>query len=151
MAAILADDIFICIFLNENDRIHIQISMKYVPKSPLDNNPALVEIMVGTEKATSHYLKQGWPDSLTPICGTWGRWVKELFAVLTLFVSNFIKKHTWWETYFRQDLFPSYLCFRRQFHAIAIFRFKSISDLDSGSLPRFFGEFIYAKLKIVVS
>ena len=41
MATILADDIFICIFLNENDRIRIQISLKYVPKSPTDNNPAL--------------------------------------------------------------------------------------------------------------
>ena len=30
MAAILADDIFKCIFLNENDRISIQISMKFV-------------------------------------------------------------------------------------------------------------------------
>ena len=60
-------------------------------------------------------------------------------------------KNTWSETYFRQDPFPSYLLFRRQFHAIVIFRLKSISDLDSGFLPRFFGEFIYAKLKIVVS
>ena len=51
---------------------------------------------------------------------------------------------------FRQDLFPTYLFFRRQFHAIVIFGFKSISDLDSGSLPKYFGEFIYAKLKIVV-
>ena len=59
-------------------------------------------------------------------------------------------KNTWSETYFREDLFPAYLFFRRQFHAIMIFRFKSISDLDSGSLLRFFGEFIYAKLKIVV-
>ena len=58
---------------------------------------------------------------------------------------------TWSETYFRQDLFPAYLFFRRQFHAIVIFGFKSISDLDSGSLPRFFGEFICEKLKIVVS
>ena len=49
---------------------------------------------------------------------------------------------TWSETYFREDLFPAYLYFRRQFHAIAIFRLQSISDLDSGSLPRFFGEFI---------
>ena len=47
----------------------------------------------------------------------------------------------------RQDLFPSYLFSRRQFNAIVIFRLKSISDLDSGSLPRFFGEFIYMKLK----
>ena len=50
---------------------------------------------------------------------------------------------TWSETYFRQDLFPSYLFFGRQFHAIVIFRLKSISDLYSESLPRFFGEFIY--------
>ena len=42
MAATLADDISICIFLDENDKIHIQISLKYVPNSPIDNNPALV-------------------------------------------------------------------------------------------------------------
>ena len=59
--------------------------------------------------------------------------------------------HTWSETYFRQDLFPSYLFSRRQCHAIVIFRLRSISYLDSGSLPRFFGEFIYMKFKIVVS
>ena len=58
---------------------------------------------------------------------------------------------TWSESYFRQDLFPSYLFSRRQFHAIVIFRLKSIPALDSGSLPRFFGEFIYMKFKIVVS
>ena len=52
----------------------------------------------------------------------------------------------WSETYFQQDLFPAYLFFRRQFHAIVIFRLKSISDIDSESLVRFFGEFIYAKL-----
>ena len=37
-----------------------------------------------------------------------------------------------------RDLFPAYLFFGRQFHAIVIFSLKSISDLDSGSLPRFF-------------
>ena len=42
MAAILSDDIFRCIFLNKNDRIPIQISLKFVPKDPIDNNPALV-------------------------------------------------------------------------------------------------------------
>ena len=40
MAAILADDIFKCIFLNETDRIQIQISLKLVPKSPIDNKRA---------------------------------------------------------------------------------------------------------------
>ena len=45
MAAILADDNFKCIFLNENYRIPIRISLKYVPMSPIDNKPALVQVM----------------------------------------------------------------------------------------------------------
>ena len=45
MAANLADDIFKCIFLNENDRIPIQISLKLVPRTPIDNTPALVQVM----------------------------------------------------------------------------------------------------------
>ena len=45
MAAILADDIFNCIFFNENDRIQIQISLKYVPRSPIDNKPAMFQVM----------------------------------------------------------------------------------------------------------
>ena len=45
MAEILADDIFNCIFLNENDRIPIQISLRYVPRSPIDNKSALVQVM----------------------------------------------------------------------------------------------------------
>ena len=42
-------------------------------------------------------------------------------------------RSTWSETYFRQDLFSAYLFFRRQFHAIVVFRLKLIPDLDSGS------------------
>ena len=35
-------DVFQCIFLNEKFCILIQISLKFVPKGPTDNNPALV-------------------------------------------------------------------------------------------------------------
>ena len=42
MAAILADDNFRCIFLNENESIPVRISLKFVPKSPIENKPALV-------------------------------------------------------------------------------------------------------------
>ena len=45
MAAVLADNISKCIFLNENDRIHIQISLKSIPRSRIDNKPALVQVM----------------------------------------------------------------------------------------------------------
>ena len=45
MAAILADDIFECIFLNENYRIPIQVSLKFVLRSLIENKPALVQVM----------------------------------------------------------------------------------------------------------
>ena len=45
MAAILADDIFKCIFLNENDKILIQISLKLFPMSLIDNKLALVQVI----------------------------------------------------------------------------------------------------------
>ena len=45
MATILADDIFKCNFLNKNDKIPIQISLKLVSRSPIDNKPALVQGM----------------------------------------------------------------------------------------------------------
>ena len=45
MAANLADDIFKCIFLNENVSILIQISLKFVPECPIDNKSALVQVM----------------------------------------------------------------------------------------------------------
>ena len=39
------DDIFKCIFLNENVWILIKISLKFVPNGPIVNIPALVQIM----------------------------------------------------------------------------------------------------------
>ena len=38
-------DIFKCIFLNETSRNLIKISLKFVPKGPINNIPALVQIM----------------------------------------------------------------------------------------------------------
>ena len=40
-----ADNIFKHIFLNENVKISMQISLKFVPKGPIDNKPALVQVM----------------------------------------------------------------------------------------------------------
>ena len=48
MAATLADGSFKRIFfkLNETDRIPIRFSLKFVRRSPIDNKPALVQVMV---------------------------------------------------------------------------------------------------------
>ena len=58
MAAILADDNFKSIFVNENYIIPIRISLKFVPVNPIDNKPALVQVMACS--ATSQYLNQCW-------------------------------------------------------------------------------------------
>ena len=50
MAAILSDNIFKCIFLNDNDRIPIQIWLKFVPRSPIYNKPTLVQVMAWRRK-----------------------------------------------------------------------------------------------------
>ena len=71
MAAILTDDNVKCIYLNENDRILIRISLKFVPRKPVDNKPALIKIMA-RHRTSGHYLNQCWPISLTRICGTGG-------------------------------------------------------------------------------
>ena len=40
-----ADDTFKRIFVKENVRIPIKISLKFIPKGPIDNIPAMVRIM----------------------------------------------------------------------------------------------------------
>ena len=45
MATISADNIFKSLFLYENRCILIQISLKFAPSGPMDNKPALVQIM----------------------------------------------------------------------------------------------------------
>ena len=40
-----ADHIFKLFFFNENARIPIQISLKFVPRSPIDKNPTLVRVV----------------------------------------------------------------------------------------------------------
>ena len=45
MAAILADDIFKCIFANENVLISIRISLKFFSDVSIHHKPTLVQIM----------------------------------------------------------------------------------------------------------
>ena len=45
MADILADDNFKCISVNENDRIGIGISLKFVLRIPIDNKTVLGHVM----------------------------------------------------------------------------------------------------------
>ena len=69
------DDVLKCIFLNENVWITIEISLKCVPKGPIDNIPSLVQIMAWRrpgDKPLSEPLMVRLP---THICVTRPQWV----------------------------------------------------------------------------
>ena len=65
-----ADGIFKCIFLNENIWISIEISLKFVPKSPINNIPALVQIMVRHRPVDKPLSEPVMVSLLTHICVT---------------------------------------------------------------------------------
>ena len=72
-----ADDIFKCIFLNENVWIPIKISLKFVPRSPINNIPALVQIMAW-RRPGAKLLSEAMMVSLTThICVARLQWVND--------------------------------------------------------------------------
>ena len=52
------DDIFKCIFLNENHRILIQISLKYIAMDPINSKSALVKMMAWRRIGTKPIFEQ---------------------------------------------------------------------------------------------
>ena len=73
-----ADDIFKCIFLNENVWIPIKFSLKFVPQGSINKIPALVQIMAWHrpgDKPLSGPMMVGLP---THIYVTRPQWVKAL-------------------------------------------------------------------------
>ena len=65
-----ADDMFKCIFLNENVWILIEISLKFVSKGSINNNPALFQIMVRRRPGDKPLSEPMMVSSLTHICVT---------------------------------------------------------------------------------
>ena len=63
-----ADDTFKRIFLNENARISIKISLKFVPKGPINNIPALVQIMAWRRSGDKPLSEPMMVSLLTHIC-----------------------------------------------------------------------------------
>ena len=73
---LFADNIFKCIFLNENVGISINSSLKFVPKGPINNNPALVQIMAWRRQGDKPLSEPMMVCLLTDICVTRPQWVK---------------------------------------------------------------------------
>ena len=69
------DDILKCIFLNEIVWIPIKISLKFVPKGPINNIPSLVQIMVWRRPGDKPLSEPMLVSLLTHICVTRPQWV----------------------------------------------------------------------------
>ena len=73
-----ADDTYKHIFLHENVRITIEISLKFVPKSPIDNILALFQIMAWRRPGDKPLSGAMMISILTHICVARPRWVKDI-------------------------------------------------------------------------
>ena len=73
-----ADDTFKRIFMNEKVRISINISLKFVPKGPINNIPALVQIMAWRRPGDKPLSEPMMVNFLTHICVTQPQIVKRM-------------------------------------------------------------------------
>ena len=77
------DDTFKRIFLNENVRISIKISLKFVHQGPINNNPALVQIRAWRRSGDKPLSEPMMVSLPTHICVTRSQWVNcERFWIL---------------------------------------------------------------------
>ena len=80
---LFADDTFKRIFLNENIRFSIKISLKFVPKGLSNNIPALVLIMAWRRPGDKPLSEPMMVRSLTHICVTRPQWIKTMIRYWT--------------------------------------------------------------------
>ena len=76
-----ADDIFKCIFLNENVWISIKISLKFAPKGPINIIPALVQIMAWRRLGDKPLSEPMIVCLTTHICVTRPQWVNSNYRL----------------------------------------------------------------------
>ena len=72
------DDTFERIFLNKNVIILIKISLKFVPNGPINNIPALVQIMTWRRSSDKQLSEPMMGRLPTHICVTRPQWVKSV-------------------------------------------------------------------------
>ena len=83
-----ADDIFKCIFLNENEWISIKISLKFVAKGPINKIPALVQIMTWRRPGDKPLSEPMLISLPTHICVTRPQWVNSMGLVGNIYIGK---------------------------------------------------------------
>ena len=100
-----ADDVFKCIFVNGNICILAKMSLKFVPKGPINNIPALVQVMAWRRSGDKPLSEPLMVRSPTHIYVTWPPWVNISGRLICLFLfdrhiqfrADFRFAHSQWE------------------------------------------------------
>ena len=95
-------DIFKCIFLNENVWISIKISLKFVPKGTINNNPALVQIMAWRRPGHKPISETMMVSLLAQICVAWPQWVNLAVSLVQVTGSCFINASRAYQSFLRK-------------------------------------------------
>ena len=80
----LADDVFQCTFLYENVWISLKVSLKFVPEVPINNIPALVQIMAWCRSGDKPLSESMMVSLMTHTCVTRPQWVKSLALTVAI-------------------------------------------------------------------
>ena len=92
------DDIFKCVFLNENVCISLKISLKFVTEVRINNIPALVQIMAWRLPGDKPLSEPMMVNLLTHICVTRPQWVNR--KLNRNFILLYLVYHViWWHLY----------------------------------------------------
>ena len=95
-----ADDTFNRIFVNENVRISMKFSLKFVPKGPVKNIPALVQKMTWRRLGDKPLSEPVMVSSPTHICVIRPQWVKLCILSYLLawyFIGMVLEKEVWFQ------------------------------------------------------
>ena len=83
-----ADDVLKCIFLNENVWISLKIPLTFVPRRPINNIPALVQIMAWRRRGDKPLSEPMLIFVPTHICVTRPQWVNDILSHFETTVQN---------------------------------------------------------------
>ena len=75
--------LLIGIFTSSNDN-----PLRWVPWDLTDDKSTLVQVMAWHRQATSHYLSQCWPSSMSPYGVTRPQWVNTILTAIQIFSFN---------------------------------------------------------------
>ena len=74
--------------------ISSEITLTWKPQDLTDDTSTLVQVMAWCRQATSHYLSQCWPSSLSPYGDTRPQWVKSCWYSHHIWIGYHMNKYS---------------------------------------------------------